>query len=119
MARRRAACGSLARSQATSYAYGNVRGLSEQPSGWAKLAKGALFALLVVPLTACSVAAEADTSAEQRLVVHALVQVRRTETIGEEPRADALAGLIRVPDSADPAEVFAIAGLRETLPPAG
>jgi hypothetical protein len=86
---------------------------------WVRAAKSGFTALLLVPLTACSVAAEADTLAEERLVVHALVQVRRTETFGGEPRADALAGLIRVPDTADPAEVFALAGLREALPPLG
>jgi hypothetical protein len=102
-----------------------VRDDFEQPPfgqaqpGWTRAARGGLLALLLVPLTACSVAAEAETSTEERLVVHALVQVRRTETLGGGSRAEALAGLIRIPDSADPAEVFSVAGLRETLPSAG
>lgn len=70
-------------------------------------------------LSGCSVTAEAEEPADERLVVHALVQVRRTEAVTEEPRADALAGLIRVPDTADAAEVFALAGLRDRLPPVG
>ena len=111
---------SLAASWPTSYDYGDVREHFEQPDpSWARRAKGGLAALLLVPLTACSVAAEADALAEEHLVVHALVQVRRTETLGGEPRADALAGLIRVPDTADAAEVFALAGLREQLPAVG
>jgi len=73
----------------------------------------------LLALSACSVAAEAEGVAGERLVVHALVQVRRTEAIGGEPRADALAGLIRVPETADAAEVFALAGLRDQLPPVG
>lgn len=104
----------------TSYDYEDVRVHFEQPDlGWGRAAKSGLAALLLVPLTACSVAAETDALAAERLVVHALVQVRRTETLGGEPRADALAGLIRVPDTADPAEVFALAGLREPLPAVG
>ena len=121
----RPARGSLARSGAPSYAYPDVRDDFEQPPfgqaqpGWTKAARGGFLALLLVPLTACSVAAETETSAEEHLVVHALVQVRRTETLGGDSRADALAGLIRVPDSADPAEVFSLAGLREAFPGAG
>jgi len=65
------------------------------------------------------VAAEDNDLSEERLVVHALVQVRRAETLEGDARADALAGLIRVPDSADAAEVFALAGLRDQLPAIG
>lgn len=85
----------------------------------ARVGRGASIVLSLLVLSACSVAAEADETADERLVVHALVQVRRTEALGEEPRADALAGLIRVPDTADAAEVFALAGLRDRLPPVG
>lgn len=75
--------------------------------------------LSLATLSACSVAAETEDMTGERLVVHALVQVRRTEALGGAPRADALAGLIKVPESADAAEVFALAGLRDQLPPVG
>lgn len=117
---RRAMGRSLARSRATSYDDKDVQKRPEHfDQVWSRAARSGLFALLLVPLSACSVAAEAETLAEERLVVHALVQVRRTETLEGDARADALAGLIRVPDTADAAEVFALAGLRDQVPPVG
>ncbi len=68
---------------------------------------------------ACSVATDATPVEDEARSVHALIQIRRTETIEGEEKADALASILRVPLSTDPGEVLSVAGLRETLPPIG
>lgn len=68
----------------------------------------------------CSVATDAtDASNNQSTSTHALIQVHRQDTVGEAPRADALASFLRVPTTADPSDVLTLAGLRDRLPPVG
>jgi hypothetical protein len=67
----------------------------------------------------CSVATDATAPEDLARTTHALIQVRHTAKVEGPERADALAGFVRVPLTADPAELLALAGLREALPPEG